>query len=201
MSEQKKNKNKYNKETRKEKPSFNDLMFELNNLKKYKNSPKVDLLEEELQNNNCYIVRIELPGVKKQNINIRIQDSQFLLVSALKYSAKTRTENIIYNECSYNNITRRVKLPELVRDDNIIKSYKDGVLEIVLEQTSNKKYNQKTEYTKEILCSNTETISCLNENIDSRLKKSEDTSQFQHDLNEIKKTINFNCSWSDYPVD
>lgn len=111
--------------------SFKELMFELNNLRKHKNSPRVDLWEETENDKKFYIVRMELPGIDEYNM--KVLDSQFLLVTAFKKHNKIPEKDIVYTECSYDKIVRRVKVKNLVYN-KLESSYIDGVLEISLEQ-------------------------------------------------------------------
>ena len=117
--------------------SFKELMFELNNLRKHKNSPRVDLWEETENDKKYYIVRMELPGIDEYKLNMKVLDSQFLLVTAFKKHNKIPEKDIVYTECSYDKIVRRVKVKNLVYN-KIESSYTDGVLEISLEQLPEK---------------------------------------------------------------
>ena len=109
---------------------FKDLLFELNNLKKYQNSPKVDLRESNKQVN----VRVELAGMCENDISIKLKDSQFLLISGNKQKSEDVSfTNTVYEECYYGNFVRRVKLPTLV-DNLFIKQFKNGVYYITLNK-------------------------------------------------------------------
>lgn len=109
----------------KQRLSFKELLFELNNLKKYKHSPKADLYER----GNTYVIRMELPGLSLQDINVQLRDSQFVLVSGTKQNLENQEQdNIIYSECYYGNFMRRVKVPQPVHKDSLTKSMNEGVL-------------------------------------------------------------------------
>ena len=86
--------------------SFKELMFELNNLRKHKNSPRVDLWEETENDKKYYIVRMELPGIDEYKLNMKVLDSQFLLVTAFKKHNKIPEKDIVYTECSYDKIRK-----------------------------------------------------------------------------------------------
>jgi len=111
--------------TTKPKLSFKELLFELNNLKKYKHSPKADLFERD----NYYVIKMELPGLTKKDITVQLRDSQFVLVSGTKQNLVNQTDdNIIYSECYYGNFMRRVKVPQPVTKDSMNLSMNNGVL-------------------------------------------------------------------------
>ena len=56
------------------------LEEEIKNLKKRIHSPKVDLIERD----NCYLIKVELPGVIKDSIKIQIKEHQIILISGSK---------------------------------------------------------------------------------------------------------------------
>lgn len=112
-----------------EKLSFKELLFERNNLKKHENSPKVDLWEEKDDQGSFYMIRMEIPGVNKDKINIDIKENQIVLVTAFKSGDKPAPESEIYSECRYGKIIRRVKVPNLIYDHANMK-YENGVLKI-----------------------------------------------------------------------
>jgi HSP20 family molecular chaperone IbpA len=111
--------------TSKPKLSFKELLFELNNLKKYKHSPKADLFER----NNSYVIKMELPGLTQNDITVQLRDSQFVLVSGHKHNLVNQSDDtIIYSECFYGNFMRRVKVPQPVSKESMTLSMSDGVL-------------------------------------------------------------------------
>lgn len=111
--------------TEKPKLSFKELLFELNNLKKYKHSPKADLFER----NNTYVIKMELPGLSQNDITVQLRDSQFVLVSGNKHDLGHQNDDtVIYSECYYGNFMRRVKVPQPVSKDSMSLSMSNGVL-------------------------------------------------------------------------
>ena len=112
------------------KQNFKELQIELKNLKKRNHSPKVDLVEV----NNFYIITMELPGIPENNINIELLESQIILVKAFKNQEPyPENSNIVYNECKYGEIIRRVKVKSTV-NDNVNATTFNGILRIVLEK-------------------------------------------------------------------
>jgi HSP20 family molecular chaperone IbpA len=113
------------------KQNFKELQIELKNLKKRNHSPKVDLVED----NNFYIITMELPGISENNIIIELLESQIILVKAFKYQEPfPENYNIIYNECKYGEIIRRVKVKNIVNKESIAATTFNGILRIVLEK-------------------------------------------------------------------
>lgn len=119
------------------KKNFNNvsrLEQSLKNLQKKIHSPKVDLVERD----NFYLVRIELPGIKLDTINIEVKESQIVLISGSKYVNDIyETDRIVYKESKYDKFMRRVKLPGKVKVTNFDKDkfdFVNGVLNLSFEK-------------------------------------------------------------------
>jgi HSP20 family molecular chaperone IbpA len=122
----------------KNKSSLKNLQFELNNLKKRVHSPKVDLYEFD----DSFLIVMEFPGILEKDIVIKVIDSQILLVSGFKrettlpstklsFDRGKEEKKVIYTECKYGSIMRRVKVKSLVENDFAFK-YNNGVLRVTL---------------------------------------------------------------------
>ena len=144
-----------------ERLSFKDLLFERNNLKKYEHSPKVDLWEEKDEDESYYMIKMELPGINPTQINIDIKDNQYILVTAFKSGDTPPIESVIYSECKYGKITRRVKVPNLIYDENARFKYEDGILKIETRRIKN--LQQEEESLDQV------SLSTHNISLDSRL--------------------------------
>jgi HSP20 family molecular chaperone IbpA len=110
--------------------SFKELLFELNNLKKHQHSPKVDLLERD----NTYFIRVELPGLSYNDVNVQLRDGQFLLISGNKQNQNMNNDNTIYSECYYGNFMRRVKVPAPIDRHSIKTSMSNGILVLTVDK-------------------------------------------------------------------
>ena len=126
--------------------NYKELLFELNKLKKYQHSPKVDLLEC----NELYAINIELPGVIFEDIKIEIINNQVLLVSGTKHSNSYNVTKTIYSECRYNNFMRRIKLPSIIDKNTICKKMLNGVLTIQVNKFYSKEVTDKEVTDKEV---------------------------------------------------
>jgi HSP20 family protein len=90
--------------------------------------PSVDVFENE----NGYVLKAELPGVNKDDINLDINNKALTLKGEKKFEEKTEKDNYVRIERSYGSFTRTFALPDKVDTENIKANYKDGVLEITL---------------------------------------------------------------------
>jgi HSP20 family protein len=98
-------------------------------------APSVDVYEEK----DDIIVKAELPGMDKNDIEVNISDSQLILKGEKKKEEKVEEENYYRCERSYGAFFRTLELPSTVQADKIKASFKNGVLEVRLPKTEEAK--------------------------------------------------------------
>lgn len=102
-------------------------------------APAVDITETE----NEYHVVADLPGVKKEDLDVTIQDGVLTINAESKYEKEEREEGrLLRQERRYGKFVRSMRLGSDVDPDNIKAEYKDGVLDLHLpkhEQVKPKK--------------------------------------------------------------
>ena len=92
-----------------------------------------------------YDIRAELPGVKKEDLDISLNDG-FLTISAVKTEEKNEDEKYCKkSEFSYGEFSRTIQLPQEIDADNIDAKLEHGVLKIIAP-----KLNKEKETTKKI---------------------------------------------------
>jgi len=89
-------------------------------------NPSVEMEETDKE----YIIKFDLPGVKKEEISIEAKNDTLTVSGERKAEKKENTKHRRYNERFYGTFTRTFRLPESVKTEEITASYKDGVLEI-----------------------------------------------------------------------
>jgi HSP20 family protein len=90
--------------------------------------PKLDVKNSDKE----IIVTIELPGVELKDIEISVTGNG-LLVKGEKRAQKEEKDKGYYKmECSYGSFQRLIPLPCEVKNDEIVASYKDGVVKVTL---------------------------------------------------------------------
>lgn len=88
---------------------------------------RVDLKENE----ENYIIEADLPGVKKESIDIDFENN-YLVISAKREDAlEEKKENFVRRERYYGEFKRSFYIDN-VDEDKISATFKDGVLKIVL---------------------------------------------------------------------
>jgi HSP20 family protein len=88
---------------------------------------------EVLQKNGEFIVRADLPGLKKENVKVEITENVLTLSGERKEEKEEKREGFYRSERSYGSFYRQVPLPEGAKTDRANAEFKDGVLEITMQ--------------------------------------------------------------------
>ena len=90
---------------------------------------KVDVAE----NNGAYTVTAELPGVKKDDIQVTIDGAEVTLTAEVKREKEvTQDERVLHTERVFGKVTRSFTLPQEVDEAKAEAKFRDGVLELTL---------------------------------------------------------------------
>ena len=90
---------------------------------------KVDVAEK----NGAYKVTAELPGVKKDDIQVSIDGSQVTLTAEVKQEKEASAdERVLHTERVFGKVTRSFTLPQEVDEAKAEAKFRDGVLELTL---------------------------------------------------------------------
>lgn len=101
-------------------------------------TPAVDVAEHE----NQYIVKVELPGVTKDDVKITMQQNVLTIRGEKKQETETKDSNFHRVERSYGSFQRSFSLPTHVKNEKIEASYKDGILTVTLPKAEEAKPKQ-----------------------------------------------------------
>jgi HSP20 family protein len=91
-------------------------------------SPKVDVYQTE----NNVIVKAEIPGVSKEDLNVFIDENSVKLSGQSKRENEFKDENVFRTERYYGSFSRTIPLPAEVKSDKAKAEYKDGILSITV---------------------------------------------------------------------
>ncbi|MFZ0486882.1 MAG: Hsp20/alpha crystallin family protein [Arenicellales bacterium] len=92
-------------------------------------APALDVTETESE----YRVRADLPGIKKDDLDISIQDGVLTINAETKYEDEAKKEGrLIRQERRYGKFVRSMRLGDSVDVSKVKAEYKDGVLSLVL---------------------------------------------------------------------
>ena len=100
--------------------------------------PVVDVLESK----DSYLIRAELPGMKKEDIKVEVKDGALVLSG--ERGAEKPAEGVEYRhvERVAAKFWRSFSMPETAKQDGIEATYKDGILEVRVPKAEEAKPRQ-----------------------------------------------------------
>jgi HSP20 family protein len=94
---------------------------------------KVDVAER----NGAYTVTAELPGVRKEEIQVTIEGAQVTLAAEVKREHEaSQEERLLHSERVFGKLSRSFTLPQEVDEAKAEAKFRDGVLELTLPKKS-----------------------------------------------------------------
>lgn len=111
-------------------------------------SPKVDIFE----NKENLVIEAELPGMKREDVDVSIENNVLTLHGERKFEKKDDGDNYHRVERSYGSFTRSFTLPQTVTADGATADFKNGILRVQLlkrEETKARKIEIAGENTSE----------------------------------------------------
>lgn len=134
-----------NKQMREFRRGFDLLNSMLDNISEQKGSvfkddftPTVNTREGEF----AYHVEVDLPGVKKEDINIQVEDATLVVSGKRKVKEEIKEENYYKVESSFGSFSRSFSLPEEADIENIHAESADGVLEVIVPKLESAKVDK-----------------------------------------------------------
>jgi HSP20 family protein len=97
--------------------------------------PAIEVYEEK----DDVVVKAELPGLKREDLELNISDNLLTLKGDKKKEEEVKEKGYYYSERSYGSFTRTVEIPKEVQAEKAKAVFKDGVLEIRLPKTEEAK--------------------------------------------------------------
>jgi HSP20 family protein len=77
-----------------------------------------------------FIVRMDLPGVNKDDVNVEVTDESIVVHGERQQTHQEERDGFYRSERSYGRFYREVQLPEGAKPDSAKANFRDGVLEI-----------------------------------------------------------------------
>ncbi len=100
--------------------------------------PPVDILESR----ESYLIRAELPGMKRENFNLEVHDGSLTLSGERKFEEAANGVEYHRVERPAGKFSRSFYLPQTVKSDAIKATYRDGILEIHVPKADEAKARQ-----------------------------------------------------------
>jgi HSP20 family molecular chaperone IbpA len=101
-------------------------------------NPSIDLYETA----DAFILEADLPGVKAENVKVRIDNSDLVLQGWRVLENKTSRGQFHTMERSSGHFMRRIKLPEPIDNDEIDAEFHDGVLRVIVRKAKHQEEKQ-----------------------------------------------------------
>jgi HSP20 family protein len=91
-------------------------------------TPEMDVFDREGKT----VVRVDLPGMKREDIDVLIENDMLVIRGHREEAKETKEENYYRAERATGEFSRAITLPEGVTSETIEATYQDGVLEVVI---------------------------------------------------------------------
>jgi HSP20 family protein len=101
-------------------------------------TPALDLYEDK----DNLILKAELPGMRREEINISVHDGTLTLSGERRYEEKNQDSEPYRSERFFGRFHRTLALPKPVQSDKAKANYREGILTVVLPKTEDAKPKQ-----------------------------------------------------------
>jgi HSP20 family protein len=112
-----------------------DKSMGIDKLRQNVREPLVDISETDKE----IKVTIELPGVDKNDIDLRVKNNNLIIKSTIKKNVSKQEEDMVYQERSYQQYYRTVPLPEYADEKQVNAKYNNGILEVIIGKKKTEK--------------------------------------------------------------
>lgn len=97
--------------------------------------PPADVSEE----NGNFLVQVEVPGVKAENLNVEILDDAVIVRGETREEKTEEKRDIYRRECHVGSVYRRIPLPGIIKTEGATAELKHGILSLKLPKIEEKK--------------------------------------------------------------
>jgi HSP20 family protein len=89
-------------------------------------SPEIEVFER----NNTFVVRVDLPGLKRENVKVETTHDELTIEGERKIEEEKKEGGFYRTERTYGKFIRTIPVPEYVKAEAAVASFENGVLEI-----------------------------------------------------------------------
>jgi HSP20 family protein len=97
--------------------------------------PSVDISETDAE----YTIKGEIPGVKKEDVKVTIQDGMLTIQGERKMEKEEKGKKFHRVECSYGSFVRSFRVPDDADEAGVKAEFKDGMLNVTLPKSAKAK--------------------------------------------------------------
>jgi HSP20 family protein len=95
-------------------------------------APAVDIAET----NEAYTLHAEVPGFKKEDIKLTVEDGVLTLAGERKFETEEKNKKYHRVERSYGRFQRSFTLPNAVDEAKVVATYNNGVLDVMIPKAA-----------------------------------------------------------------
>jgi HSP20 family protein len=95
-------------------------------------APLVDITEDDKE----YLIKAELPEIKKEDVKLTVQDNVLAISGERKYEKEEQDKKYHRVERAYGSFLRSFTLPEDADGSKVAAEYKDGMLKVHLPKSA-----------------------------------------------------------------
>jgi HSP20 family protein len=100
--------------------------------------PPVDVMEDD----NNIAVQVELPGVKDEDVDVRIENNLLTISGERKLENEEQRDNFLRVERTYGRFFRSFTLPGNIDPENVSATFNNGILKITIPKHEESKPKQ-----------------------------------------------------------
>jgi HSP20 family protein len=89
-------------------------------------SPEVEILER----NKKFCVFVDLPGLKREDVKVEVSHDELTIEGERKIEKEETREGLYRTERTYGRFFRRIPIPDHVKAEDAVATFRNGVLEI-----------------------------------------------------------------------
>jgi len=92
-----------------------------------------------METDDAIIIKTDLPGVKKEDINIELTENTISISAVFEEEVEVKEADFIKKERKYGEAKREMRLPEKIRVEDAKAKFENGVLTVELPKVEVKK--------------------------------------------------------------
>jgi HSP20 family protein len=101
-------------------------------------SPSADISETD----TAYLIKAEIPGVKKEDVKVTIQDGMLTMQGERKMEKEEKGKKFHRIERSYGSFMRSFRLPDDADENSVKAEFKEGMLDITVAKSAKASKNK-----------------------------------------------------------
>ncbi len=105
--------------------------------------PVVDVIDS----GNEYVVKAELPGLKKENVQIEVAENELLLIARSDVETEEKGKTYLHRERAFSTFRRRIGFGQNIDTEKASASMAEGILEIRLPKLEPKPEKKRKKLT------------------------------------------------------